>query len=53
MGKGTETLIDLSGDQVNRFNQITARQSTSFAAASRSLVEDIVATLPTPEGVEG
>jgi hypothetical protein len=53
MGKGTETLIDLSGDQVHRFNQITARQSTSFAAASRSLVEDLVTTLPTPEDVEG
>jgi hypothetical protein len=31
---------------VDGFNQITARQSTSFAAASRSLVEQLVATLP-------
>jgi hypothetical protein len=44
--KGTETLIDLSSGQVDGFNQITARQSTFFAAASRSLVEQLVATLP-------
>jgi hypothetical protein len=47
-----ETLIDLSGDQVIGFNQITARQSTSFVAASRSLVEQLAATLPNPLGAE-
>ncbi|MER9002552.1 DUF4238 domain-containing protein [Mesorhizobium sp. M0862] len=52
-GKGTEVLIDLSRDQVNRFNQITAMQSTSFAAASRSLIEQLVATLPTSEDAKG
>jgi hypothetical protein len=52
LAKGTETLIDLSGDQVIGFNQITARQSTSFVAASRSLVEQLAATLPNPLGAE-
>jgi hypothetical protein len=52
LAKRTETLIDLSGDQVIGFNQITARQSTSVVAASRSLVEQLAATLPNPLGAE-
>jgi hypothetical protein len=52
LAKGTETLIDLSGDQAIGFNQITARQSTSFVAASRSLVEQLAATLPNPLGAK-
>lgn len=48
LGKGTETVIDLSSDQVSDFNRVVARQSTSFAAASHRLVEELVAALPAP-----
>jgi hypothetical protein len=52
LGNGTETRVELSGDQVSRFNHVVARQSTSFAAASRALVEELVATLREPEDGE-
>jgi hypothetical protein len=52
LSKGTETIAELSGDQVNEFNRAVARQSSSVAAASRSLVEELVATLREPEGDE-
>jgi hypothetical protein len=46
LSRGAETLVDLASDQINEFNRIMARQSTSFAGASRALVEDLVDTLP-------
>jgi hypothetical protein len=52
LGKRKETLVELSGDQVREFNRVVARQSTSFAAASRALVEELVATLADPEGAD-
>jgi hypothetical protein len=52
LAKGSETLLDLSSAQVDDFNRIIAGQSTSFAAASRVLVEELVAGLPAPRPVD-